>query len=679
MRRRHALHALNAKSGAAPQVTERDQFRRIRAARSTIALCALLLLTFITLAGFAVAGKSPTFDEPCHALAGWLHLWKGEYHYDSENPPLWDMLAAIATRPGDIQIDENRLGQIHLPMDSGQAKWWHIHTLFQTRGNDGVALVARCRPVMLALGAMIGLLLAIWVWRLSHAAGASVTAAAAATIFSTGLFAFDPNFLANAPLVKNDVSSALAMLGLVYCTWGSGRELTTRRMVMLGLWSGAAVMVKFNAPLLIASSLALLLLRALLPWPWPTRFWRASQVSSSRIQRVGVAVATILAMGLFTFAIIWMGYRMRFSPSPQRGTMMDIAGVVSASIDRQWQAQSRDTSVAATTQQLATLPKPIIVRLCVWANDHRLLPQPFLAGFLYAFQASQVRATFLCGQSSDFGTWWYFPLAMAAKTPVATIVTATIMSAFWIFRHKFRPSFTDASAAQVTAPEPTLDTSGVWTALCLFLPVAIYLGAAMWSGINVGLRHILPVYPLLYAAAGLGMAKLWDSRPASALAIGIALLTGLAIESCCAYPNYLPFFNALAGGSRGGLGLLSDSNLDWGQDLPLLAAWQESHPDQKLYLAYFGTVDPAVYGIRYTNVADGYVLGPPPQPIESTGVLAISATTLQGPYCDRVDGMPTWSMLWKLKPFEVLGGSIYLFHVPPSRADLLPMGQSLVK
>ena len=155
-------------------------------------------------------------------------------------------------------------------------------------------------------------------------------------------------------------------------------------------------------------------------------------------------------------------------------------------------------------------------------------------------------------------------------------------------------------------------------------------------------------------------------------------MAAAAVESCCAYPNYLPFFNLLAGGSRGGLRLLSDSNLDWGQDLPLLAAWQRSHPDQKLYLAYFGTADPAYYGIRYTNVADGYSEGPPAQHINSPGVFAISATTLQGPYCGQTLGKPTWCTLWKLKPFEVLGGSIYLFHVPSGPDDRLPRGESLI-
>jgi hypothetical protein len=282
-----------------------------------------------------------------------------------------------------------------------------------------------------------------------------------------------------------------------------------------------------------------------------------------------------------------------------------------------------------------------------------------------------MRPTFLCGKFSGVGTWWYFPFAMAVKTPVATLIAfagAAILGAIWLFRRKNNPRRSDPAA-------PPME---IWTALCLVVPVLICLGAAMASNLNLGVRHVLPIYPLLFAAVGLVMAKLWGWRPAPALAAGLLVMIALAVESCSAYPNYIPFFNVLAGGSRGGLRLLSDSNLDWGQDLPLLAAWQRNHPDTKLYLAYFGTVDPAYYGIRYTNVRDGYLGGPPMQPITGPGVLAISATSLQGTYWDRIADRPYWSRLWTVKPFDVLGGSIYLFHIPATPADRLPPGQSLI-
>jgi hypothetical protein len=217
-----------------------------------------------------------------------------------------------------------------------------------------------------------------------------------------------------------------------------------------------------------------------------------------------------------------------------------------------------------------------------------------------------------------------------------------------------------------------------WTLACLAVPVAIYLSAVMASNLNLGMRHVLPVYPPLFAFAGLSMAKAWEWRPGPACAAAMLILGVLAAESGSAYPDYIPFFNILAGGNRGGLALSSDSNLDWGQDLPLLAACQRSHPDTKLYLDYFGSADPSYYGIRYTQVERGSKDAAPWKLINEPGVLAISATRLQGTYGAKPNGVPVWSVLWGLRPLDVLGGSIYLFRVPPEPTDRLPPGQRLI-
>jgi hypothetical protein len=141
------------------------------------------------------------------------------------------------------------------------------------------------------------------------------------------------------------------------------------------------------------------------------------------------------------------------------------------------------------------------------------------------------------------------------------------------------------------------------------------------------------------------------------------LVIGLAIEVFAAYPDYIAFFNAACGGERGGRALLADSNLDWGQDLPLLAQWQKEHSDQPLYLMYFGICDPAAYGIKYWNVPAGYGYGPPQRWPRTGGVAAISATIL----AETQPGTPNnfATLFLESDPFEVLGGTIYLFHFKP--------------
>jgi hypothetical protein len=654
-------------------VSSDPSWARVR--RWTIGICAGLLMVFAALAWSAVKGKSPTADEGYHAMAGWLHLWKGEYRFDSEDPPLWNTLAAIVTGPGTIRVDMRGLDWSNLPLDAGAEYKWQIQTLFRTAGNDPISFIARFRAVMLAVGVALGASIAYFVWRVARSCNATPMAAGAATVLATGLFAIDPNFLAHSPLMKNDVASALALLGLTACTREAGRVLTLRRIVALGIWSSIAMTVKFNGPLLVGSAAVLLFLRAVSRWPWRMGGRRANvRLCDSRLKRVQATALTLAVMGTMMFATIWISYGLRFAPSPDRGAQLNMPSLTLACLINSWEARHWDGMVLhpPTKEQGEQMPRPAIVRFVGWADERHVLPQSFLAGLLYVFQASQTRGTFLCGQSGNsIGAWWYFPFAMAVKTPVATLaaLAATAMAVpFWLRRCKGDAAISDSPSIRVE----------IWTALCLGVPVAIYLGAAMSANLNLGLRHVFPVYPLLFVAMGLAMARLWDWRRAPAMLLGTLVLAALAIESFVAYPDYIPFFNAMAGGSRSGLRLLSDSNLDWGQDLPLLAKWQQKHPDQKLYLAYFGTADPAYYGIRYTNVTDGYWYGPAAQPINSPGVLAISATTLQGPYAGHTFGVPTWSMLWKFKPFEVLGGSIYLFHVPATQADRLPPGTSLI-
>jgi hypothetical protein len=645
----------------------------VRAGRLAIAICAFFLAAFAVLAWSAVSGKSPTVDEPVHALAGWLQLWQRDDRLVCDHPPLWSTVAALATGPHSIRADMNQFNRIDFPIDVGGEDAWVARTLFQTRGNNATLFLARFRAMMLAAAVLMGVLLALFVWRAARAGGAKPSAAAAAAVFSTGLLALDPNFLAHSPLVKDDVVSALALLALTASTWAAGRALTGRRVLLLGICSGAAITVKLNAPLMIGSSAVLLLLRALSPWRWKIGLGPWADFCVSRARRVAAAAMALVIMSAMTIGIIWLSYGLRFAPSPEVGGLVDIQGVMRACVGQQWQSMHQHETIPrrATLADLAATPRPLLVRLADWANEWHVLPQAFITGMLFTFQITQSRPSFLLGQFGITGTWWYFPFVMGVKTPVATLATfvAAPFAAGVVAWRRRKTSLAADPAALPTAR---------WTALCLSVPAVIYIGAAMAAHVNLGIRHILPVYPLLFAAVGLAAARLWDWRRVAALAGGLILLSVLAAESCWAYPNYIPFFNLLAGGSSGGIRLLSDSNLDWGQDLPLLASWQRSNPHTKLYLAYFGSADPAYYGISYTNLQSDDSDTSPAQRITEPGVIAISVTILQGTYSPKLGGRPPWSILWSLKPFDVLGGSIYLFHVPATQADRLPPGQSLI-
>jgi hypothetical protein len=132
------------------------------------------------------------------------------------------------------------------------------------------------------------------------------------------------------------------------------------------------------------------------------------------------------------------------------------------------------------------------------------------------------------------------------------------------------------------------------------------------------------------------------------------------------HPHYLAYFNELVSGPENGYKYLVDSNLDWGQDLKGLGAYLKAQRIDQVELSYFGTADPAYYGIHYTCLPSFGILSKDKCPIESgfqdrAGVFAVSATHLQGVY---LDDPYTFDWLKEREPEAVIGHSIFVYRVP---------------
>jgi hypothetical protein len=632
-------------------------------AAATGIACGILLMLFAFLAWTAVAGKSATADESYHALAGWLHLWQHDDQFDTEHPPLWNIWAALPNGPHALQLHPLSQDWSAEPLDTGGEFEFTVKTLYRTPANDARQFLQRERAMMLLVGLALVAGISALCWRWARAGGATPAAASVGTLTACALGALDPNLLAHAPLVKNDVPTAAAMLAVIAAAWALGRRLTPLRVIAMGVAAGVALAVKHSGIAIDVIAIALLAVRAVMPAPWP--LWNARRLQRRR-HRVGAALGAAVAVVGIAVGLLWLAYGLRFRPATESDSSIDFAPLAHRIIERTWQARQPGTAPTPPTPtpaDLAHLQLPVLARLACIANAHHLLPQAWLAGLLHTEQSALLWPAFALGQFSRTGWWWYFPLVIAVKTPVATAALmglATLVGCGRVFpRRRISPS---PAYQECKADQPS---RALWSAICLLLPVAAYLAAAMCSNLNLGIRHLLPIYPLLFVAIGLAAAMSWDAMPrVTAVFLALALV-GLASETLAAYPNFIPFFNVLAGGSRGGIRLLSDSNLDWGQDLPLLAQWQREHPGVKLYLAYFGTADPSYYGIHYTNLPAGYQLGPPVGRIDSPGVIAISATLLQGTYDRGRDGRSLYQWLADAEPpMAVLGGSIYLFQYP---------------
>lgn len=280
----------------------------------------------------------------------------------------------------------------------------------------------------------------------------------------------------------------------------------------------------------------------------------------------------------------------------------------------------------------------------VWTEARLPLVRYVFGAWKLLDYVSTERRVFLCGKILPTGTPLFFPLAFLVKTPVPVLILCTWMS-IAALRADRKPANRDKAF-------PLRD----W--YHLGIAPALYAIAALAGGLNLGYRHLLPALPFLYVALG-WLAKSTQTRQAR-LVVG-ALVAWLALESLVTYPHYLAYFNTAAGGPSSGYNYLVDSSLDWGQELINLAQYQSSHKIERFHLGYFGSADPAVYGIEYDCLPSFGLLHCPDAELPTEGWIAVSATCLQG-LCSQDSGF--YSSLRAAKPAAVLGHSMFIYHLP---------------
>jgi 4-amino-4-deoxy-L-arabinose transferase-like glycosyltransferase len=585
---------------------------------TVVALLAVALLTVASyLMSFsAVRTKSATADEPLHLVAARMHVFDSDFRLDPEDPPLWSWLAMALVPRDAIRIDPS------VPIDPAVTVKFIDRTLWFNSGTTALGALERARAGMALLAPALVVLCAWCAWKI---AGPTAGVAAAAIV------ACDPLVLGHAPLVKNDVAITLATVALLASVVAVMRRITVARAILLVVCS-AAVTVKFSGLLLVTLTLVTLLIQAI--------------VRRSR-RDVLISTGLITVCVLVCWGAIWLVYGFHFAPTRDPQARLEEQWFVRDYAQRQLLAR---LGRPATEEELNAWKPDASVRAIQFASARRLLPQAYLMGLMYTRGSSFGRHAYLLGELSASGRWYYFPLALLFKLPAATIAA---MFGAVLIGLAYRRSIAENALMRPSVLAAAIIGGG-------------YFAAAMISNMNIGVRHVMPAVIIAYVAVAVVFAEFCIAKPRWARVAGMMLVIALAIESIAAYPNYIAFFNAAVGGSRGGLALLSDSNLDWGQDLPLLADWQSKHPGAKLYLGYFGNVPPEAYGIDYVNLPGGYWTRPQQMPT-TPGVLAISATRLQCIYLPPDIAPFYYDLRVNHQPREVLGGTIYLYGFPLKR------------
>ena len=234
----------------------------------------------------------------------------------------------------------------------------------------------------------------------------------------------------------------------------------------------------------------------------------------------------------------------------------------------------------------------------------------------------------------------YFPIAMAVKSTL--------------------PELAAMGGALALA---ALSRSAWRDDVYLWLPALVWLLAHALFADDLGVRYVLPVYPLLFVLAG----GLWPAaqRLAGAAPAALVALAGVqAGTALAAHPHYLAYFNPAAGGPLAGPRWLDDSNLDWGQELYRLPEWLAARGIGRVRLLAFGTNEPEAYGIRTEPLLPSDWKDAP-----RPGAYVVSAHWLvHGLYMAQTQGVHS-DWLARYQPVDVLGGSLYLYVFPEPEAS----------
>jgi 4-amino-4-deoxy-L-arabinose transferase-like glycosyltransferase len=564
-----------------------------------------LVLAFVLLAVLSQERESVTVDEYAHLPAACAALRLGTIDLYGKNPPLVRyLLAAPALLAGAV------VPQPDLPtLGAGWDPWTYGDRFVGANaGPVGLgnypAILRAARLAGVGLGVALLAVLYLWTRALFGAVAASIALV---------LAAFCPTLLAHAPLATVDAGGALFLLAAVCACWHALRAPSLGRAALGGGAVGLAVVAKFTA----------LVLLPLLPLWWLLAR-RGGLARGARPLRAAAVWAAAFLL------VVHTAYQFHAPLAPlasfrlQSGLARTVAGVLPAAT-----------------------PVP--------------LPGAFVRGldgqFLDLEQAEM--PNYLNGNWSRQGWWYYYPQALLQKTPLALWGLVAIALLSGLVRAPRPTPPLPPPGGVIDAPSRRL---GGW--MVSSLAVSLFAGALL-ARLDIGIRYLLPALPLLYLLLGAALAP--AVRGLRGRVAVLLLLAAYAGTVVAAFPGYLPFFNVLAGGSEGGWRHLTNSNLDWGQDLGGLARYLEDRRfDAPVYLAYFGHLDPARYGIDYRL--------PPDHPVP--GLYAVSVNLLLGmPYIVVDHGAwvlfgdaltrPQNRLAWLRgrEPLARIGSSIWIYEV----------------
>jgi len=486
-------------------------------ARIHIGLACLLLLFQLIIQINLAMTDAQTSDEAVHLFSGYTYLTSGNFRYNPEHPPLMKYIAAaplLFLRPNIPPRAQDYNQQFNDPYFFGNREQFNIGSDFLYQtNNNSDQLLFDGRLMMIGITLLLGIAVYLIAVYFWGLVGGLIAVA---------LYTADPLINGHGHLITNDVLVSLTSLLALFAFWLFLQKPTWSKTLLFGFLLGLAELSKFSALVLYPLTLVLLIGYVI----WKRTGWR---IFWNYLGKFAVAI-------IFVQFIIVAGYGFRLNLLPDEPSISQ--SVVSS-----------NHLVPGVYESNQLIDNTFhYVRYILLPGDYYL----GLAAFLT--HADSGHLGYLFGQTSNTGWWYYFPVLFSAKTPLITLAIFTAAITYAFVKKKGR-------------------------SVMVFLLVAVLFQFifAMNSKVNIGLRHIMPVYPLLFIGAGVIGENIYLY-----ILLGLLFLQSLYIN-----PYQISFFNLLYGGTYNGYKTAVDSNLDWGQDGKRIQNYINDKKLKNVYLDYW--------------------------------------------------------------------------------------------
>ena len=530
------------------------------------------------------------------------HILAGHRHWQCGdfgiNPEHPPLLKLLATAPLNFQT------LVEPPWDCGSRLTSKPDSfLFGARfiiqnGVDEIIIPVRLSAALMSL--LLAALVFAAAWKMFGRAEA---------LTALALFAFEPNLIAHGALVTTDMALSATAFAAALALYRFRNKPNVFRFFAVGLAVGLMLAAKHSAIIFVPGLFVLLIADAFV-------FRRHETRLPMQFLRQTAAFAGFFLIGLI---LLWAFYGFRYYSIPgATGDTISIENYIKANNSRPEIADSFSAKTVAAVQQT------------------RILPESYILG-LADIIASGTRNSYIFDRNYPTGRWFYFPLAFIVKSSVALLLLLPLGLLFPFLQKEKRREM-----------------------MFLLVPPLIFFAVALTSGLNIGVRHILPVYPFFIVIAAAG--AVWLSRKFYFFKyILIGLLIFHAMTAVRVAPDYIAFSNDFWGGTNNTYRIFRGPDVEWGQNMKFVNEYLARENISDCWFAQYGMTELTQISQPCRLMPGSFPGDNAEQPIEPTppvieGTVLLSITTL--PPRGGAEYLP----IAQSQPIAQIGGSIFVYR-----------------